>query len=248
MDATQLHRAVVFGLLGLTTAAYAGDAQAGDLAWLSLLYGRQRAAAAESAAARSLLTATKDRFAAADEAAKKALAHVYRRERAAIASSAVFAEGAGAKRLVEQAAAMFEQDLPAARKRIEGVAAAKAKELGILRTAPAAAAADKRAARLVPFWVSGKQPTSINGVASKVGSDPATGFQKIQAALTAASNFLRARGESELRLMGLPNAPATWVNGSRSILEIAEAMSVEYAAIPVEALELYFRAFEKAGR
>jgi hypothetical protein len=36
-------------------------------------------------------------------------------------------------------------------------------------------------------------------------------------------------------------------DGSRSILEIAEAISVEYAAIPAEALELYFRAFEKAG-
>ena len=55
VDATQLHRAVVFGLLGLTTAAYAGEAQAGDLAWLALLYGRQRAAAAESTAVRTLL-------------------------------------------------------------------------------------------------------------------------------------------------------------------------------------------------
>ena len=95
--------------------------------------------------------------------------------------------------------------------------------------------------------MSGKQLTSINGVVSKIANDPAADLVKIQAALSAASNVLRARGESELRLMGLANAPATWVNGSRSILEIAEAMSVEYAAIPADALELYFRVFEKAG-
>jgi hypothetical protein len=37
------------------------------------------------------------------------------------------------------------------------------------------------------------------------------------------------------------------VNGTRSLLDIPQAMAVEYAPLPLDALELYFRAFEKAG-
>ena len=247
VDATQLHRAVVFGLLGMTTAAYAGDAQAGDLAWLSLLYGRQRAAAAESDAARSLLTAGQDGFAEADRAAKASLRHVYRRERAAVASGAVFASGAEAKRLVERTAAMIEADLPAAEKRIEALAAARAKDLGAARHAAALGETEKRAARLVPVWVPGLQLMSISGAMAKAGNAPDVPALKAQTALLGAMKALRARGVSELRLMGLANAPATWVNGSRSLLDIAEAMAVEYAPIPADAIEAYFRIFEKAG-
>jgi len=58
---------------------------------------------------------------------------------------------------------------------------------------------------------------------------------------------LRARGERELRVFNLPNAPATWADGTRTILDIAGAMAAEYAPISAEALEAYFRAFEKAG-
>ena len=58
---------------------------------------------------------------------------------------------------------------------------------------------------------------------------------------------MHARGESELRAMGLPNAPATWVDGTRSILDIASAVSVEYAPMTVGEVEAYFRVFEKAG-
>jgi hypothetical protein len=248
VDATQLHRAIVFGLIGMTTAAYAGDAQAADLAWQSLLYGRRRAAAAESEAARSLLAATPAGFSQADREAKALLRHVYRRERAAIASCSAFAAGDEAKRLVERAAAMMERDLPAADKRLESLAAARAKDFGVVRAAvPAPGEAEKRASRLVPAWEPGLRLMSINGAIAKAGNGKDVPILKAQTALIGAMRALRARGTSELRLMGLANAPATWVDGRRSILEIAEAMAVEYAAIPADALEAYFRIFEKAG-
>jgi hypothetical protein len=69
----------------------------------------------------------------------------------------------------------------------------------------------------------------------------------IQMGLFAAMTRMRAEGVSELRLMGLPNAPAVYVDGVRSVLEIANAIALEYAPFPAEALEAYFRAFEKAG-
>jgi hypothetical protein len=47
--------------------------------------------------------------------------------------------------------------------------------------------------------------------------------------------------------MGLPDAPAYYADGKRSILDIRDAVAVEYGPIAIEALELYFRAFEKAG-
>ena len=53
--------------------------------------------------------------------------------------------------------------------------------------------------------------------------------------------------ESELRLFGLGDAPAFYADGRRSILDIRVAVTAEYGPISVEALELYFRAFEKAG-
>ena len=247
VDATQLHRAVVFGLVGLTTMAYADDGEAVDVARLALLYGRQRAASAESSAVRSLMAASKDTFVAADQAVRALLPHVYRRERAAVLSCVAFAKSPDTRRGVERLALAIEQDQPAAEKRVEGIAAARAADHGVTRALPAPTDADRRAARLVPVWEKGKQLTSIEGVMAKLMADPANQIEKIQAALLSAAAALRARGVSELRLYGLSNAPATWVDGTRSILDIANAMAVEYTPIGVEALEAYFRALEKAG-
>ena len=47
--------------------------------------------------------------------------------------------------------------------------------------------------------------------------------------------------------MGLPDAPACYADGTRSVLEIRDAVAAEYAPIAIEVLEVYFRAFEKAG-
>ncbi len=247
VDATQLHRAAVFGLIGMTTLAYADDAQAADLASLSLLYGRQRVARAESDAMRSLVSASKDTFTANDRLAKALVPHVYRRERTAIASCSVFARAPETRRRVERMAALVDQDQPAAQKRVEELAAARATELGAARYTFVPTEADKRASRLVPAWEKGKQLTGLEGAASAVMKEATPLFPKLQAGLMNAMATMRRRGDSELRIMGLPNAPTTWVDGSRSILDIANALSVEYAPIAADALEAYFRVFEKAG-
>jgi hypothetical protein len=43
------------------------------------------------------------------------------------------------------------------------------------------------------------------------------------------------------------NAPAYYADGRRSILDIRDEIAAEYAPVPIETMELYFRAFEKAG-
>ena len=184
---------------------------------------------------------------AADHAARALVPHVYRRERTAVASCAVFARSAETERRVGRLAALIDQDRPPAEKRIGEMAVQRAAELGVKSAPVAPGDAEKRAGRLVPAWETGKRLTSINGAMTKVVRDPTFPVLKIQAALVSAMAKMRARGDSELRIMGLGNAPATWVDGSRSILDIANAMAVEYMPISVDALEAYFRAFEKAG-
>jgi hypothetical protein len=58
---------------------------------------------------------------------------------------------------------------------------------------------------------------------------------------------LRDQGESELRVFSIPDTPAFYADGKRSILEISDSFTSEYGAISIEMLELYFRALEKAG-
>jgi len=247
VDATQLHRAVVFGLLGATTLGFADDAQAADLAWLSVLYGRQRLAASEAAAVRSLLAASKDDFTAIDSRATGTIPHVFRRERGAVSSVAVFARAPETRRRIEQLAALVADGEAVARKRVEQVASLRAADLRATRATRVVSEADKRAARLVPAWQTGKQLTSVGAVMAKLVSDPAVGGKKIQAALNEAMTRMRAQGDSELRLFGLGSAPAGYVDGTRSVLDIADAIAIEYVPIPTDVLELYFRAFEKAG-
>ncbi len=247
VDATQLHRSVVFGLIGMTTLAYADDANAPDLAALSLLYGRQRAGRAESDAVRSLLSASRDAFASLDRTTKMLVPQVYARERTAVASCSVFARTSETKRRIERLAALVDQEQPSAQKRVEEMAAARAAELGAARYTASASEADRRLARLVPVWEKGRQLTGFDGASFAVAADSSDLSREVQEAFRDAFGDMRARGQSELRMMALPNAPASWVNGTRSIVDIANAISVEYAPIPPKALEAYFRVFEKVG-
>jgi hypothetical protein len=58
---------------------------------------------------------------------------------------------------------------------------------------------------------------------------------------------LRDQGTDELTLYGIRDFPAFYADGKRSILDICNAFAAEYVPVSVEVLELYFRAFEKAG-
>jgi hypothetical protein len=55
------------------------------------------------------------------------------------------------------------------------------------------------------------------------------------------------QGETDLRLLSFPDAPAYYADGHRSILDIRNEIAAEYAPVPAETLETYFRAFETAG-
>ncbi len=248
VDPTQLHRAAVIGLASVTTIAYAGDADAAALARQALLYGRRRIAASEFAAAASIAAAGRDALAEAGRRAANLIAHVHRRERAAVGTAALFARTAGSRAAVEKTAALVAADEAAARRRIEDLAALRAAELGAPKpAAPVPTEAEKRAARLVPSFLAGKELYGYGYVSRVLAKDPAARMSEVQAAIDAAVALMRDGGEPELRLSGLDDAAAGYADGRRSILDIRDAVAAEYAPLPVEALELYFRAFEKAG-
>jgi hypothetical protein len=247
VDPTQLHRAVVLGLAAMSTLAYADSEQAQDLARLALNYGRRRIAAGEFSATRSLLSATKEDFAEADRLAGSLVAHLYRREQAAIGSSAVFARTARARSDVERTMVLLNSDETASRKKVDDMAALRAGELNAARKPRPHTEAEGRTARLIPARIMGKELFNLKYIVRVLGKDSTAQIPKIQTALNEASKRLRAQGESDLRLMGLPDAAAYYADGKRSILEIRDAVAAEYGPIAIEALELYFRAFEKAG-
>ena len=247
VDPTQLHRAVVIGLAGITTLAYADNEQAQDLARLSLIYGRRRIAGSEFSAVKSLLAASKDGFGEADRLAGNLIAHVYRRERAAIGSAAMFARTAKAQSDAKRTMSLLISDEAASRKKVDEVAALRAAELGIARGERSMTEAERRAARLIPVANKGKELFNLSYVTRILDKNPDAQIPKITAALEEATQRLRAQGESELRLFGVRDAPASYADGKRSILEIRDAVAAEYTPISIEVLELYFRAFEKAG-
>jgi hypothetical protein len=247
VDPTQLHRAAVIGLAAIATLAYADDEQAQHLARLSLIYGRRRIAASEFSAIKSLLVAARDGYDEADRLAGNLMAHVYRRERAAISSAAVFARTTKARSDVDRTVSMLDSDEAACRKRVDETAALRAAELGVARATRAPTEAERRAEKLIPVPIKGKELFNLSYVTRTLAKDPAAEIPKITDALEETTRQLRAQGESELRLFGVPNAPVSYADGKRSILEIRAAVAAEYTPIPIEALELYFRAFEKAG-
>jgi Peptidase family M28 len=247
VDPTQLHRAVVIGLAAITTLAYADNEQARDLARLSLIYGRKRIAGSEFSAIKALLLAEKDGFSEAVRLAGNLIAHVYSRERTSIGTAAVFARTADARRDVERTVSLLSSNEAASRKAVDDVAALRGPEMKARRAPRSLTEIEQRAARLIPARDNGKELFNLSYVTRELVKDSTAQIPKIQAALDATSQFLRAQGESELRLTGLPDAAAFYADGKRSILEIHDAVAAEYAPIPVDILELYFRAFEKAG-
>ena len=70
----------------------------------------------------------------------------------------------------------------------------------------------------------------------------------VRAAMTAAENALRERGEGELRFFQLPDAITSYADGRRSVADIRDAAYAEYGyAFPVEALVDLFGLLEKGG-
>jgi len=247
VDPTQLHRAVVLGLAAMATLAYADSEQAQDLARLSLIYGRRRIAQSEFSAISSLISATKEGIAEADRLAGNLMAHVFSRERRAVGSAIVFARTPKARNDVQRVVSWLDGDEAASRKKIEDIARLRSGELGVTRSPRLLTEAERRAARLIPVWNEGKELFSFEYVKRILAKDPAAQIPKIEAALNEASQRLREEGVDELTLYGFQDAAALYVDGKCSILDIRDALAAEYTPIAVEALEPYFRAFEKAA-
>lgn len=244
-DPTQLHRVIFFGLAAITTMAYAEDQNAIDIARLSLLYGKKRIAGSEHEAAASLLASTKERFAQEESLAMTLIKHVYSREREAVRSSATFSKLPDTKKAIDRIAALLNDDEALSLKNIADVASAQAKDLSVVRTATSQTDLERRAARLIPERLKGKELYGVNYAAMKLMQDSTV--IKLSTAIREAMTRMREKGEGSLRIMGMPDAAAHYADGKRSILEIRDAFTVEYAPMPIDGLVAYFQAFEKAG-
>jgi hypothetical protein len=244
-DPTQLHRVVFFGLAALTTMAYTDDQQGADIAGLTLLYGKKRIAGSEYEAVASLLSATRDDLLEQESLAKVLIKHVYSREREAVKSCATFGRQPETRNAIDRIAAMLNDDEALSLRNVDEAAAARLKELNIARKTIPLTDLERRASRMIPERLKGKELYGINYVATKLMADSV--MQKLGGGISQAMMRMRERGEGSLRMMGMPNAPAYYANGRRSVLEIRDAFSAEYAPMPLDALIAYFQAYEKAG-
>jgi hypothetical protein len=247
VDPTQLHRAVVIGLAGITTLAYANDGQAREFANLSLIYGRRRIAGSEFSAVKSLLAADRDSFEEADRLAGNLINHVYRREVSAIGSTGVFAKTSKTQDDIKRTISLLKSDEAVSQRKVEEVAALRASELGVTRLKRSLTESDRKAAKLIPVPIKGKELFNLSCVSRTLAKDSTAQIAKITTIMENITRHFRDLGESELRVFSIPDAPAFYADGKRSILEIHDAFAAEYAPISIEVLELYFRAFEKAG-
>lgn len=247
VDPTQLHRAVVIGLAGITTLAYADNDQAGNVALLSLIYGRKRIAGSEFSTVKSLLAAGKDRFEEADRLAGNLITNIYQRELAAIGSASIFAKTTNSQNGVKKVVSMLKTDEAASRRKVEEAAVLRASQLGISRVKLLLTEAEQRVSRLIPSPNKGKELNNLNYVIRVLASDSTAGIQEITTSMDNITKSLRDQGTDELTLYGIRDFPAFYADGKRSILDICNAFAAEYVPVSVEVLELYFRAFEKAG-
>lgn len=245
VDPTTLHRVVFAGLAAATTLSYADDPCAQDLARLALIYGKKRIALSESEAISSLLSSSGEEFSENDFLATNLIRHVFDRERAAVRSSATLAKTAQTKRTIEQLALTLDDDEKVSRKNVEEMASLRAGELGVERKTVPLSEEERRASRMVPVREKGMALYSINSAVRKAGKDAP--IKEISGMVNQAISRLREKGVSALRLMSMPDAPARYADGKRSILDIRNAVAADYGLLPIDPLILYFKVFEQAG-
>lgn len=247
VDPTQLHRVVYSGLAAMTTIGYADDPNASDLARQSFVYGKKRIQASEAQASHLLLSAMPENFVERENRAKNLIRHVYQREAAAIRSSQVFARTDASRKSIELTAAMLQDDEAVSRENLEGLATARAAALKLARKPYLLNAAERRASRLFPNRKKDQQLLGTQYVFRKLAADTTMNLQALNVAFAQATNNMRIEGANDLQIWSLYDAAAYYADGQRSILEIRDAVAAEYTPIPVEEIEKYFRAFEKAG-
>lgn len=247
VDPTQLHRGVFAGLAAITTLAYLGEQDAGNLALLTYAHARLRIGESESRACQRILTSPASTLADGEYLARKAVEHVYAREVQAIRSCEFYARSTGEKQFSERLAAILAGGEEGELKQMRALATQRAAQLGVPFREYVFKAAELRAAGLVPVRKADRLVLGSEFVFGQVSEAGLAGLKSMRAEFDRAEQAMRALGESDLRIMGFSDAPASYADGRRSILEIRDEIAAEYTPVSVEALELYFRAFEKAG-
>jgi len=247
VDPTQLHRTVFAGLAAAVMTAYAGDGNAADIAQLALVYGKKRIHRSEEQAAKMLLCSTAENILESKKWAKNLIRHAYEREKDAILSSIVFTRRSSEQAILQQTARLMEDDREDSLRYIGELAGAKSKSLGIPDGEIPFSNAEKRAARLIPARNPGKELLGIAYVAGAIAQEKTLDLPSLMEALNQAAVTMREQGTDDLRTFSLFEAPGYYADGKRSLLDIRNAIAAEYIPLPIEAIELYFKAFERAG-
>jgi hypothetical protein len=246
LDATQLHRSVFSGLAALATLAYADDPDAVNLAMLTFAWARRHVGEGDALASQRVSTASATNLADSIYRADHMIRHVYLRELGAIRSCEFFARTPHLRRAVEEIALLLGEGEEVTRRQIKELGRRRAEALDATY-AYKLSPTEERAARLVPHWNPNQLLFGTGFVFDKLKTSSAAELKTIQEGLTKAEQAMRLQGETDLRLLSFPDAPAHYADGRRSILDIRDEIAAEYAPIPAETMEAYFRAFETTG-
>ena len=247
LDPTQLHRSVFSGLAAMTTLAYGGDNDAVHVAELAFLGARDRIAADRERASSLILASTPGNLGENVRWARMIVRHSYRRESAAIRSSSVFAQTPPSRQAVAKVAQLLQAEEDGALRQFDELASMKAARLGVTLDPVVPSTEEREADRLVPRWNKGRELLGTDYVFPKGAADSTLHVDRVREAIAQAEKKMGAQGEDPLRVMGFADAPAYYANGQRSMLEIRDSIAAEFTPLPLDVIELYFRAFEKAG-
>jgi hypothetical protein len=246
-DPTQLHRSIFSGLAAMTTIAYGEDKDAVHIAELAFLGARDRIAADQERASSLILTSTPGNLGENVRWARMIVRHSYRRETAAIRSASGFAETPPSRQAVEKVAQLLQAEEDGALRHFDELASMKAARLGVTPEQVVPSAEERKADRLVPRWNKGRELLGSGYVFGNAAADSSLHLDRVREAIAQAEKTMNAQGEDPLRVMGFADAAAYYANGQRSMLEIHDSIAAEFTPLPLDVIELYFRAFEKAG-
>jgi hypothetical protein len=242
-----LHRGAFAGLAAIATLAYMTGDNAEDLALLTYAHAQERIGEGESFASKKILAATAPALLDGEYLARKTVQHLYAREGQAVRSCAFFARSQGQREAIERVAATLAGGEETSLKQVRDLAVQWAERLGISFRERALTPAEQRASRLLPARRPDRLLIGAEFVFGQLSEADLPGIRSMRAEFDRAEQAMRLLGASELRIMGFFDAAASYADGRRSILEIRDEIAAEYTSVPVETLELYFRAFEKAG-
>jgi hypothetical protein len=236
---------VFSGLAAITTIAYADEENAVDMAQLTLIYGKKRIGIeGETRAYRLIAGLTAEDFWEKRRLVPGIIKHVHQREQAAIRSTKLFAQTPETRNVIEQTASLLEDAEARSLQNIAESIAMRAAALSMPPKEDALSAAEKEAAGLFPIRNKTHPLEGPTYVYDKLKGD--SDLKALQKGLEQVGENLKKIGESILKLFALRDAPSFYADGTRSILEIRDAIAVEYTWLPIELMNLYFRVFEKA--